>query len=200
MSNRSLSTSETLRLLDSVSERKTLAYIDRTITPTQLAKLKLLACIVLSTGEVKDADCVTTIYERLKVHFGGDIQTAITYIYTMLETAGVDSQDYKHLSKHVRKSSALLADPKFQWRQRLIQYLDRATRENKEAVLTEHVYRSWEIEMHTETVTSESLVALFDHMIANGKIQPGQEEVFIVIEKAFSLGKVGLTLHHLCFA
>ena len=114
------STSETVRLLDSIRERKTLAYVDSTITPTQLAKLKLLACIVLSTGEVKDADCVTTIYERLKVHFGGDIQTAIAYIYTMLETAGVNLQGNKQLSKHVKTSSALLADPKFRWRQRLI--------------------------------------------------------------------------------
>lgn len=178
---------DTNDLTESCHTRKSLAYVDRRITLYQLEKLKLLACSVLCVGEVRDVESVTSIYELLKSHFAGDTKTSSSFLHTMLVAVGLDSEQYKCVTKSLERSSSLLANKEFQWRRGLIQYSDRAVRQNKVAMVIDHLYGTREIEMNRERATS--LIVLFNHMIENRQFQPGKDEELEVIEEAFTIGK-----------
>lgn len=173
-------------LVNSSEERSTFTYTDCNISDYQLEKLKFIAYSRLPVGDVRDADCATYIYNKLKMKYE-DSATAASVLNVMLKVSGVAELD--SLSTSLSEIDDL-PDGEFHWRKKLIQFSDKAVKQKKVSKLTDYLYDTYSIGKSKKHFTSlDTPMSLFQHMMDERILQMERKKDLETVGKFFNFCK-----------
>ena len=170
-----------IELTTSGKQRGDFTRADCVIIPYQFEKLKFLASSVILKGEVRDAEGVTSIYERIKMNpkYQTDHGAAAEVMNCMLEVVSMHGPQLG-VFNNPESNSHTFQDTSFQWRLRLIQCSDAAVKSEKVPQFLNRMYKKYDIPLSREQVTSP--IMLFEHMIDRALITPGEEGDLVAVE------------------
>lgn len=145
----------------------------------QLEKLKFLACSIVGKTQVEETESVGVLYDLILGYYGGNEGRATETLCTMLEKVSCKF-NYPKRSSLSSTEDDILANTDYQWRVKIVNYADKA----KKQKTLRHIYDTFELEMSTTEPSSPMKV--FEHMIESGKLEVGENEDLVKVERAMT--------------